>query len=84
MGVQTTHPLGSLAKNEHISGHIIPTSPEVGFAYFQEFAAADDALDEALIFETGLAIAATSNLFREVLAILETTALDPDACEFNF
>ena len=84
MGVQTTHPLGSLAKNAHISGHIIPTSPDIGFAYFQEFAAADDALDEALIFETGLTIAATSNVFREVLAILETTALDPDALELKF
>ena len=70
-------------ENRALSDHVIYTSLDVGFACFQEFSAADDALDEALIFEIGLTFAATSNVFSEVLAIPETTALDPDAREFN-
>lgn len=65
-------------------GWIMPAIPSLDFAYFQEVAPADAALDEARIWGTGLTIASGDSVFEDVLAILETSSLDPDAREFKY
>lgn len=71
-------------ENGAFPGYIMPAIPEVGFAYFQEFAELDEALDEAMIFGTGLSLDVSGSIFEDVLQILETTMLDPDAREFKY
>lgn len=65
-------------------GWIMAANPTLDFAYFQEVAVADDAVDEALIWGTGLTISSGGSVFDDVLAILETTTLDPDARELKY
>ena len=65
-------------------GWIMPAIPTLDFAYFQEVAPADSALDEALIWGTGLTVSSGGSAFEDVWAILETTSLDPDAREFKY
>ena len=70
--------------NDARPGFIMPANPVAGFAYFQEVAVQDNALDEALIFGTGLSIEASGKRFEDVISILETTSLDPEAREFKY
>ncbi|NNF23247.1 MAG: hypothetical protein HKN63_00365 [Rhodobacteraceae bacterium] len=65
-------------------GWIMPAVLEQGFAYFQEIAPGDAALDEAMIWSTGQTVQAGGVLFEDVLAMLETTSLDPEAREFKY
>jgi len=71
-------------ENGALPGYIMPADPVVGMSYFQEFSAADGALDEASIFATGLTIMSGDTVFSDVLATLETSSIDPDAREFKF
>lgn len=71
-------------ENGALPGYIMPADPMVGMSYFQEFSAADGALDEASIFATGLNIMSGDTVFSDVLATLETSSIDPDAREFKF
>lgn len=71
-------------ENGALPGYIMPAVPEVGFAYYQEFAEADEALDEAMVFATGLILEIGGSIFEDVLQILETTELDPEALEFKY
>ena len=71
-------------ENGALPGYIMPAIPEVGFAYFQEFAELDEALDEAMIFDIGLTLDIGGSIFEDVLQILETTVLDPEALEFKY
>ena len=71
-------------ENGALPGFIMPSLLDVGFAYYQEFAELDDALDEALIFATGLTLEIAGSIFENVLQILETSVLDPDAREFKY
>ena len=71
-------------ENGAVPGWIMPAEPVIGLAYFQEVAAADDALDEALIWGTGLTLEVGGTVFDDVIAIYETTVLDPDAREFKY
>ena len=65
-------------------GFIMPASLTVGFNYFQEFAAADEALDQGTISALGLTMTVPVGTFTDVLRVLETTELDLDAREFKF
>ncbi|MGB5558544.1 MAG: hypothetical protein WBN04_11095, partial [Paracoccaceae bacterium] len=71
-------------KNGALPGYIMPANPVVGLAYYQEFAANDGALDEALILATDLSFEIGGTIFEDVLAIYETTALHPDAREAKY
>lgn len=70
--------------NGALPGFIMPGDLNVGFNYFQEFAPNDDALDEGTIFSLGNFVSTPVGDFSNVLQILETTALDPDAREFKY
>lgn len=67
-----------------LPGYIMPATPEVGQDYFQEFSEVAGALDEALVFATGLTVGSGGVTYKDVIAILETTELDPDAKEFKY
>lgn len=70
--------------NGALPGFIMPADLTLGFNYYQEFAPADDALDNgttfALIPQIDLAIGS----FFDVLQVFETTELDPTAREFKY
>lgn len=71
-------------ENGALPGWIMPAVPVAGLAYFQEVAAADSALDEALIYGTGLSLEVGGSMFEDVIAVYETTMLDADAREFKY
>ena len=66
--------------NGALPGFIMPADLTIGFNYYQEFAAADEALDEGTISALGL----TVDDFSDVLRIYETTAIEPDARGYKF
>ena len=66
--------------NGALPGYIMPVNLTVGFNYYQEFAAADEALDEGTISALGL----TVDGFSDVLRVYETTAIEPDARGYKF
>jgi hypothetical protein len=66
--------------NGALPGYIMPADLTVGFNYYQEFAPADEALDQAETFAVGLDIGD----FTDVLQVFETTELEPDAREFKY
>lgn len=70
--------------NGALPGFIMPVDQTVGFNYFQEFAAADDALDQATVFATGLTLMTDFGELTGVLQVLETTELDPKARGFKY
>jgi hypothetical protein len=65
-------------------GYIMPASTAAGFNYFQEYAVADDALDE------GTTVALLPNFttgpeqYENVVQVLETSELDPHARAFKY
>ncbi len=71
-------------ENDARPGYIMVADPVVGFSYFQEIAEADEALDEAMIWATGLTLTIGGVVYEDVIAIFETTQLDPDAREFKY
>lgn len=70
--------------NGALPGYIMPADLAVGFNYYQEFAPADDALDQAETFSIGNFISLDSGDFSDVLQVLETTELEADAREFKY
>ena len=70
--------------NDALPGFIMPVDQTVGFNYFQEFAAADDALDQATVFATGLTLTTELGELTNVLQVLETSELDPKARGFKY
>jgi hypothetical protein len=72
--------------NDALPGWIMPSVDKLdpGLAYYQEFAAADGALDEALIRALGEAVESGGQTFANVLVTFETTVLDPEAREFKY
>jgi len=70
--------------NDAKPGYIMPAMPEVGLDYFQESAPNDGALDEARIASLGEVVAVEAGVFRNVLKILESTALEPGAMAFKY
>ena len=70
--------------NGALPGFIMPVDQTVGFNYYQEFAGADDALDQATVFATGLTLMTELGELTNVLQVLETSELDPKARGFKY
>lgn len=70
--------------NGALPGYIMPASLAIGFNYYQEFAPADDALDQAETFALLDLISIDIGDFADVLQVLETTELELDAREFKY
>jgi hypothetical protein len=70
--------------NGALPGFIMPVDQTVGFNYYQEFAGADDALDQATVFATGLTLMTEFGELTNVLQVLETSELDPKARGFKY
>ena len=71
-------------RNKARPGYAMPAMPEVGFRYFQEFAPKDEALDQAETFAILDSLRIGKTTYRDVLQVLETTELEPDAREFKY
>ena len=71
-------------ENGALPGFIMPADLGLGFNYYQEFAPADEALDEGTTFADGLEQTIGLGLFDDVIAVLETSALDPEARELKY
>ena len=70
--------------NDALPGFIMPADLTIGFNYYQEFAKADDALDEGTTFAVDDLISIASGDFSDVLRVLETTDLAPDVRAFKY
>jgi len=71
-------------ENGALPGYIMLANPTVGANYYQEFAVADEALDQALIHDIGLSLSIDFGDFDNVLQIFETTELDLEQLEFKY
>ena len=69
--------------NDALPGYILPVDREVGFNYYQEFAEADEAIDQGTIFATGETVTIGLGTYDDVLVILDTNPLEPDARELK-
>ena len=69
-----------------LPGYIMPAVPtlDVGLNFYQEFAPANDALDEGTVLDTDATVTIGLGTFSDVLVVLETTALEPDVRELNY
>jgi hypothetical protein len=65
-------------------GYIMPASTEVNFNYYQEFAAADDALDEGTTVAVLPEFTTGPEQYADVVQVLETTELDQHARGFKY
>jgi PEP-CTERM motif len=63
-----------------LPGFIMPVNLTIGFNYYQEFAALDEALDEGTINGLGLSI----DGYDDVLRVFETSALSPGSRGFKY
>ncbi|WP_282604579.1 PEP-CTERM sorting domain-containing protein [Pelagibius sp. Alg239-R121] len=70
--------------NGAFPGFIMPADLTIGFNYYQEFAAADEALDQATTISLGGIIDLDIGAFENVLQVFETSELSPDAREFKY
>ena len=70
--------------NGALPGFIMPTDLGIGFNYYQEFAEADEALDQATTFALLDSLTTDSGTYTNVLQVLETTELEPDEFEFKY
>ena len=71
-------------RNHALAGYAMPVDLTPGFQYYQEFAPEDDALDEARTFAILDRLNVGATTYRNVLQVLETTAVEPDTREFKF
>jgi len=70
--------------NGALPGLIMPTNPMVGFNYYQEFARIDGALDQGRIVSVSQQVSVPAGNFGNLIQVLETTELDPEAKEFKY
>ncbi|MFN0114317.1 MAG: VPLPA-CTERM sorting domain-containing protein [Paracoccaceae bacterium] len=70
--------------NGALPGFQMPAAPSVGLSFFQEFAGADNALDEALVIATDATVVSGGRTYTNVLAMFESTALDPSLREIKY
>jgi hypothetical protein len=70
--------------NGALPGFIMPADLTLGFNYYQEFAPADDALDQATTHALLGSVTIDIGTFSDVLRVFETTELDPSAREFKY
>jgi hypothetical protein len=71
-------------RNDARPGFAMPKRTDLGFRYYQEFAPEDDALDEGETFALLDELKIGSTSYRNVLQVLETTAIEPDSREFKY
>ena len=71
-------------ENDALPSFIMPTDPQVGFNYYQEFARADEAVDQATIFALDQTVSIGLGTYDGVLQILERNELEPDVREFKY
>lgn len=65
-------------------GYIMPAHPKVGFNYYQEFAPADEAVDQAKIVSLDRTITVPAGHFTHVVRTLESTAAELGVFESKF
>jgi PEP-CTERM motif len=65
-------------------GFAMPAAPSVGENYYQEYAPADDALDNGTTFAVGVTRHLAVGSFFDVVQVFETTELNPEAREFKY
>lgn len=70
--------------NGALPGHAMPAIASVGQNYYQEFAAADAALDQAETTAVGLTRQLALGSFNDVLQVFESSELDPELLEFKY
>ncbi len=77
---------GSWRAGRHhaLPGYAMPVDLSPGFQYYQEFAPADDAVDEGKTFAIVDRLRVGGTTYHDVLQVLETTAAEPDSREFKF
>lgn len=69
-------------ENGALPGFIMPAyPPSVGSQYYQEYAPADDAVDQAEILALDETVTGPTGVFANVLKTLEFTELEPDVFE---
>ena len=71
-------------RNNALAGYAMPAKVELGFKYYQEFAPEDEALDKGETFAFLNELKVGSTTYRDVLQILETSDVEPDAREFKY
>ncbi|MFM2355816.1 MAG: hypothetical protein RLZZ528_1552 [Pseudomonadota bacterium] len=71
-------------ENGALPGYQMLADPVPGAAYFQEYAKADDALDQAKILGKMDELVVPAGTFRDVLMIYETSTLDPALQEVKY
>jgi hypothetical protein len=79
-GENFANPMGTPAQ----PGFIMPADLTINFEYYQEFASDDQALDQARTIAILPLLSIGIGDFTNVLQVLETTQLHPDAREFKY
>jgi hypothetical protein len=70
--------------NGALPGFIMPALNPVGLNYYQEFAAADEALDQGLVHGIGLTLIFDGQTYTDVIRVFESSELSPNAREFKY
>lgn len=70
--------------NGALPGYIMPADLRIGFNYYQEHAPADEALDQATTYAVVPSFTISSGTYKNVLQVLETSELDPQARGFKY
>jgi hypothetical protein len=70
--------------NGALPGLAMPAAPKPGFAYQQEHAPADGALDQAEIVGVAGSLTIAGQVYDHVLSIVETTPLEPGVAEMKY
>lgn len=70
--------------NGALPGYAMPAQLSVGQHHYQEFAAADAALDNASTTAIGITRQLAVGSFADVVQVFEASELDPDAREFKY
>jgi hypothetical protein len=65
-------------------GYIMPANPVVGFTHYQEFAPADEALDQAEVLSLDESVSVPAGSFDSVLKTAETSEVEPDVLEHKY
>ncbi len=71
-------------ENGALPGIMMLADPVVGADYYQEYAVADEGLDQAGIYALGVTVDLGWTSFEDVLVTFETSELDPEARELKY
>ena len=70
--------------NGALPGYQLPADRTLGFNYFQEFAPADEAVDEATTIAVDKSFSTLIGTVSGVIQVFETSAIDPNLREFKY